>query len=328
MSEVSAAKGLKRIVSLDEFRGYAILGMIFVNYVGQFGVMPQLFKHRHGTMSYADTIAPAFMFVVGMGFRLSMLRRVEKIGLWPARWKAFKRYVILILVGIVLYGPMSYWRDWWDALVDIGFAGLLALPFIEKKIHFRLTAAAFYLILFQLLFLFTGYGEWTLQHSIDGGPLGPLSWAFILLMGTVAYDLLATQKRRKIVTRALVWGVGLFVAGWILKLEWPGVKEAWPYTQKGMTIPYPMSSTGLCFLTFLAFYYICDVVGFRFPHLSVLGKNALTIYVVQQALLGMHGTFISDKSGVIMAIAGFLCVYLLCYAVAWRLHKDNIIIKL
>ncbi len=318
----------RRIASIDQFRGYAILGMVFVNYVGEFKSMPEFFKHHADWMSYADTIAPAFMFVVGMGFRLSFLNHCAKGGLNAARWTALKRYVTLVVVGAILYGPLDPVCDWWDALVDIGFAGLLALPFIEKGAAVRASMAVLYLAVFQALFLYAGYGEWTMAKSIDGGPLGPLSWAFILLMGTLAYDLLVTADARKIITWALALGVGLFVAGWILKVEWPGVKEVWPYSQKGMTAPYPISSTGLCFLTFAAFYYLCDVRGLLLPHLSVLGKNALVIYIVQQALLDLHEGFISHESGVLMTLAGFVAFYFMCYAVAWRLHKDNIIIRL
>ena len=316
----------KRILSLDQYRGYAIFGMILVNYLGNFDAMPEQFRHHRDWFSYADTIAPIFMFVVGMGFRMSFGRRAAKIGLWPARWAAAKRYATLTLVGVVIYG--GEWQWIWDALVDIGIAGLLAIPFIERGAGIRVGAATFYLILFQLLYTFAGYGAWTMPNSIDGGPLGPLSWAFILLLGTLAYDLLATGDRRKIVVQSLAWGIGLFALGWVFKVEWPGIKEMWPFSQRGMTMPYPIAATGLCFLHFLFFYYVCDVFGFEFPGLGIIGMNALTIYCVQQAMLDIGGTYISDESGVLMALVGFTGFYLFCYGVAWRLYKDKIVIRL
>ena len=319
-----------RIASIDQYRGYAIFGMIWVNYLGQFDSMPWQFKHHHYGMSYADTIAPLFMFVVGMGFRLSYQKRVEKDGYGPATWRALKRYIVLIGVGIVLYGPMlDNWRYWWDALVDIGFGGILALPFMLRSQGVRAGAAIVYLAVYQVLYMTTGYGEWTMDRSIDGGPLAILSWAPILLFGTIAYDLIATRDRRKILYGCIGWGVALCVAGWLLKLEWPGVKEEWPFSQRGMTIPYPLYSTGLCFLMFLPFYWICDIKGWRIPTLSVLGMNPLVIYIVQYALLELYDTFIVPKdSGVTMALVGFTALILACYAVAWRLYKDNVVIKL
>jgi predicted acyltransferase len=324
------AAGVSRIASVDQYRGYAIFGMILVNYLGKFEVMPWQFKHHHYGMSYADTIAPLFIFVVGMGFRLSYQRRVDRDGYWPATWRALRRYVVLILIGIVLYGPArDNWRYWWDALVDIGFGGILALPFMLRSKSVRAGAALGYLAVYQALYVWTGYGEWTMARSIDGGPLGILSWAAILLFGTIAYDLIETRETKRIVWGCIGWGVALCVAGWLLKLEWAGVKSAWPFTQRGMTAPYPLYSAGLCFLMYLPFYWICDVKGWRIPHLAVLGMNPLVIYIVQQALLEMHGTFVVPKdSGVVMALVGFAALYLACYAVAWRLATDKIVIKI
>lgn len=319
-----------RIASIDQYRGYAIFGMIWVNYLGQFDSMPWQFKHHHYGMSYADTIAPLFMFVVGMGFRLSYLRRVDKDGYWPATWRALKRYIILIGVGIVLYGPMlDNWRYWWDALVDIGFAGILALPFMLRSQAVRAGAAFAYLILYQILYLKTGYGEWTMPNSIDGGPLGIVSWAPILLFGTIAYDLIASRDNRTIVVGSLAWGLALCAAGWLLKVPWSELKAEWPFTQRGMTAPYPLYSTGLCFLMYLPFYWICDIKNWRFPMLTVLGMNPLVIYIVQYALLELYNTFVvPEDSGVLRALLGFTALILACYAVAWRLYKDKVVIKL
>lgn len=326
---IPALKGA-RIASIDQYRGYAFFGMILVNYLGDFDSMPWQFKHHHYGMSYADTIAPLFMFVVGMGFRLSFMRRAAEDGLPKASLAALRRYVVLILVGIVLYGPaLDNWRYWWDALVDIGFAGILALPVLTRGVGVRAGLAVVYLAVFQFAYSNLGYGEWTMARSIDGGPLGILPWASILLFGTVAYDLIATRDSRRIVRGCLAWGLVLCAAGWLLKVEWPGIKAEWPFSQRGMTVPYPLYSTGLCFLMYLPFYFICDVKGWRIPHLTVLGMNCLVLYLVQQALGDMHGPLVvPEDAGIGMAVFGFVVFYLICYAVAWRLYKDKVVIKL
>jgi predicted acyltransferase len=317
-----------RLAVIDQLRGYTIFGMILVNFLGQFRVMPEAFRHHRDSMSYADTIAPLFLFVVGMGFRLSHPRRIEKVGVWPARWAAAKRYATLIVVGIMVYGPLSYRVSWWDALVDIGFAGLLALPFIEKPASVRILMAFVYLGLFQILFTFAGYGPWTMNNSIDGGPLGPLSWAFMLLLGTLAYDWLREGNRNRIILASLAWGVALSLIGWGFRAEWGEFKEFWPFSQKGMTIPYAAYSTGLCFLTFLFFYLTAEIGRFSFPPFTTLGKNPLTIYVLHLLLLAAHGSIVGRRAGMAAALAAFLAHYLFCYAVARRLEKDGILIKL
>jgi predicted acyltransferase len=317
----------KRIESIDQLRGYTIFGMILVNFLGNFHVMPETFKHHREGYSYADTIAPLFLFIVGMGFRLSLKRRIGKDGPWFARGSAAKRYAILTLVGIVVYDPLD-WHGWWDALVDIGLSGLLALPFVEWGAGVRLAAAFAYLILYQALFSLTPYGAWLPGHSFDGGPLGPFSWVFSLLLGTLAYDWLESRDHRLIVRNALVWGVGLCAAGWLLKMEWTGVKSEWPFSQKYMTAPYSLYSTGLAFLVFLFFYYVCDVFGFQFPHLSVLGLNPLVLYIFHILLMDSHEGWVQGDASLPKACFLFAMFYLVCYAVAWRLYKDKAVIKI
>ena len=80
-----AQTGNARITALDQARGYAIAGMIAVNTLGHFDRMPWMVKHHHEGMSYADTIAPLFIFLVGMGFRMSFQRRAVEKGLCGAR---------------------------------------------------------------------------------------------------------------------------------------------------------------------------------------------------------------------------------------------------
>ncbi len=164
--------------------------------------------------------------------------------------------------------------------------------------------------------------------AVDGGPLGPLSWAFSLLLGTVAYDLLATKDLRRIVVHSLAWGAGLIVLGMALKAQWGGAKAEWMYSQRAMTAPYTLFYTGVCFLTFLLFYIVCDVANLRVPTLAVVGMNPLTIYIVQQVLQDIHGSFIPDNSPIHMALFAFVLFYTACYAVGRRLYDDNIVIRL
>ena len=93
-----------RIVSMDQFRGYTVAGMLLVNCVGGMSAFHAVFKH-HGTyFSYADSIMPSFFFAVGYSFRLTILRRLPQIG--PVRtWLTyFRRSLALILISLMFYG--------------------------------------------------------------------------------------------------------------------------------------------------------------------------------------------------------------------------------
>ena len=276
-------------------------------------------------MTFANVIAPYFVFAVGMGLRLSLVRRIKENGPRKAYWQAAQRYLILILIGIVVYGPDPV-MDMWDALVDIGFAGLLTLPFIVRSQKVRIIGALGFLILYQLIFVFTGYGAWTMPNSIDGGPLGPLSWASILVFGTVQMDYLNEENTQGFISKSLWLGVALTLAGLALSFLKP--MELWEMSQRSMTIAYPLFSAGLSVLTFLAFYIIADMRKIKVPHMAILGMNPLVIYIIQQVLISFYGDLLPKSAHWAMAILGFLIIYFMCYLIARYLYRNKYFIKI
>lgn len=314
-----------RISSIDQFRGFAILGMIFVNYLGHFEVIPETFKHPRFGMTFANAIAPFFLIAVGMGFRMSLERRILKTGKLKSYIDAVKRYFILILIGIVLYGPDPV-CDMWDALVDIGFAGLLSLPFILSKKWVRILMAIAYLVSYQLLFVFTGYGEWTMKNSIDGGPLGIISWASILLFGTVLMDDLFSESHSRFIKKTIIGGVILMIAGYIMSRIEPA--ELWQFSQRSMTMAYPIFASGLSFVVFTAFFWLADQKKILIPYLTLLGMNPLLIYIVQQIVIAFYGGILPKQAPLWQALTGFVVVYLICFVIARYFDKNKWIVKI
>lgn len=323
-----------RIASLDMFRGFAIFGMILVNYLGRFNVMPETFTHPRFGMTFANAVAPYFLFAVGMGLRMSLARRIEKTGKKEAYLHSIKRYLILIILGIILYAPGMKTGEWeqllrmdmWDALVDIGFAGLITLPFILTGKTTRMGLAIALLIVYQLLFVFSGYGEWTMPNSIDGGPLGPISWASILVFGTIQMDYLKECRPNVFIKKSLLLGVPLIIIG--LGLSYLQPKEIWEFSQRSMTIAYPIFASGLSILTFLAFYVAADVWKWKIPHMARLGINPLVIYILQGVLLNFFGGYYPRDAALWQALLGFVVIYGMCYLVARYLDRNKLIVKL
>ena len=299
--------------------------MILVNYLNHFEVIPATFKHPHYGMTFANTIAPFFLIVVGMGYRISFVNMVNRAGRRVAVLHAIKRYLILIVIGIVLYGP-NLRVDIWDALVDIGFAGLLALPFILRSKTVRALAAFAFLILYQILFVYAGYGEWTMANSIDGGPLGPLSWVSILLFGTILYDLLMEGNSKEFIRKTLIWGIVLTLLGYLLSLLQP--QEVWQFSQRSMSMAYPILASGIGFITFLLFYVMNDIYKIEIPHLTILGINPLLLYIVQNILINLHGNVLPSSAPLWQALSGFVVIYTLCYLVAHYLWRNKIVVKI
>jgi predicted acyltransferase len=365
VSDATPAKPKHRIASIDQFRGFAIFGMLLVDYFGLYkgsllepgestgfiyflAVLWKQVHHASGTgVTFADTIAPIFMFVVGMGMRLSFQRRAMEVGPREARKSVFKRYCLLVLIAFTVYTGYL-----WDALLNIGLAGLLAVMLVDRKPSIRFGAGLVLLAAYQAVFSLTSYGPWlyrTLKYDdampfiwkiipfgpelvdcpINGGPIGHWSWCLMLLCGTIAYDLMATKNVRKIVIGCLAWGIALCVAGWVFKMEWPGVKAFWPFCKNYMTAPFALWTSGLCFLYLLAFYVVCDLLKLRIPHMTVLGLNPLFIYILQWCIIESAHRFIPEQTTNWTGImAGSVVFYAVCYGTAYFLYRKKILIKL
>ena len=115
LNELETQAMRRRIVSLDQFRGYTVVGMLFVNFLGGYQVVPAVFKHHNTYCSYADTIMPQFFFAVGFAYRLTFLApaRQRRLSCRPLL-AVVKRNLGLILLGFVLYhldGGVKYWAE-------------------------------------------------------------------------------------------------------------------------------------------------------------------------------------------------------------------------
>ena len=343
----TAPKEAQRITAIDQFRGYAIFAMLLVNAKGLFSLSHEQLSHHREIFTYADSIAPLFLFVVGVGMRLSWLRRSGVDGPAETRKAMIKRYSLLVLIAFAIYGG---WL--WDALMDIGLAGLIAVWLIDKKPQVRVAAAFILVAIYQAIVMFTVYGAWItwaikfdgdntpllvkliplndalFSVALNGGPLGPLSWCMMLLFGTLAYDLMAGGDRKKFVLGCLGWGLGLCAAGYVLHMPWGEMKAAWPISAYYMTAPFPLWSTGLCFLQLLAFYMVCDILKLRIPTFSAVGMNPLFIYILHILILDVISGFDTPEMSLPLGIAAFLVFYGCFASLAWWLHHRRIYIKL
>jgi predicted acyltransferase len=226
-----------RIASLDQFRGYTVLGMFFVNFVGSYLVIQDhlpVFKHHNTYCSYADTIMPQFFLAVGFAYRLTFLRRLETAGPWSACLRVLRRNLGLILLGVVIHkldGRYDTWakltelgawgflstafqRNVFQTLVHIGVTALWILPVIGARPAVRVGYACFSAGLHVLLSDWFYY-DWVMKRpGIDGGPLGFLTWTIPMLVGSLAYDALAAAKNGAPVGRLLGWGSVLMLLGY------------------------------------------------------------------------------------------------------------------
>jgi predicted acyltransferase len=300
-----------RIASLDQFRGYTVLGMFVVNFVGGLDDVHPLLKHHHTYCSYADTIMPQFLLAVGFGYRLSFLRRQERDGMWAAVRHAIGRNLGLILLGIVIYHLTGGFRKWddllatdpgefalklfkrgpFETLTHIGVTSLWVLPVIAARgwvrVLFAVASAALHVWVSKL-----GYYEWNLAEpkGIDGGPLGFLSWTVPLIVGTLAHDWMIAEPRQ---TRLmLLVSVMLMALGIGLSLQPEGRSPPfvplhkdwdptyWVMSLRAASVSYVTFAAGFGLAVYAVFRWACDIRRWTWSYLDLLGRHALTAYIL------------------------------------------------
>ncbi len=250
----SSAKSQTRLVSLDQFRGYTVVGMLLVNYLGGYEACPQVLKHSHDYCSYADTIMPQFLFAVGFAFRLTFGRRVQLQGTTAAYFRVVQRMLGLMIVSLVVYNVgrrAEYWeelvdlgiwgairdplkRDWFQTLMHIAMTGLWLVPVIRASALVRIlwiagSAIAHVLLSYWFLYLwnngsadafdgtiFERFNWYVGGNVIDGGPFGFLTWVVPAGIGTLACDAIADAAGRPKLGRLFVWSIVIMAAGWLM----------------------------------------------------------------------------------------------------------------
>ncbi len=314
---------------IDQYRGFAIFGMILVNVCCEFNNSPYWLVHHPIGFTFADFVAPAFIFIVGFSYRLSFKKLLEHQPLPIVRKKFIKRYLIITFLG-VLYGFFDFYVSVWDALTDIGIAGLLLYPFIGKNKHYIILSGLIYLIVYQSLFSFTSYGKWLMAHSIDGGPLGPLSWSFILACGAFCAVLFENDKNKGFFPIFLSWLLfGLFLIALGYFLTTPYSFFALPFTQKGMTASYSIFSSGLCSIVLCIFFIINEKLKFAINALTTMGKNPLVLYFLQAILIFVMGFSVLNRiqNYFIAPFVSAFVILTICYSIAKILEIRSIYIK-
>lgn len=272
----------KRISSLDQFRGFAILTMVLANYMGGIKLIPTWLKHAPDIgLTIIDLIAPFFIFAIGLTYGLSFRRHFERDGALRTYSYFLTRYLAIIGLGAIIsagetaVGQNPSGIDW-GVLQAIGMAGLVTLLVIRLPSIYRWLIGAGIVVAYQLVldhFLL----DLTLR-SPHGGLFGSLNWAAMLILGTALADLFHGEGKAR---KAFPWASLVVLAvGISLTLFWPVSKHR-------VSASYVLISLGISALLFLAFHWISDIRNWNSRLLLAWGKNPLVLYFLHYILIGM-----------------------------------------
>lgn len=317
MVSSEAKRVSSRLLSIDALRGF---DMFFISGGGAFiyrladasdakwiEVLAEQLEHPawHGFTFY-DFIFPLFLFISGISLSFSIGRKWEKgIDKTSLYRKAFKRMVILILLGILyknapipIFDPSEIRLG--SVLGRIGFATFITtiLYLNFSKVQRLIWVASILVVYYALLFLVPVPGFGAGDLSFEGNLVGWFDRTFLpgrLLQGTYdelglltqfpalcltvlgswAGDILRvsdTSEKRKLRHLAIV-GIILVTLGLLWGLHFPINKHLWSSSFICLT-------GGMGYLVLALFYAIIDVLNYRrwAFFFKVIGMNSLTIY--------------------------------------------------
>ena len=124
----------RRFKSVDVFRAITMLLMVFVNDLDPVKKVPQWIKHAEkgvDALGFADTIFPAFLFIVGLSLPLAINNRLKK-------GASFKQVGIYILTRSLALLVMGFFH--------VNLESYSALALLPKPVWAILVTLAFFLV--------------------------------------------------------------------------------------------------------------------------------------------------------------------------------------
>ena len=303
---------MKRLDSLDAFRGLTIAGMILVNNPGSWAhaYPPLLHAPWHG-WTPTDLIFPFFLFIVGVAMPFSFAGRLERgASRRDLMVHVVQRSVILVLLGLAMAAIPRF--DFANlripgVLQRIGVVYLVAAPvFLFMGHRARAVLTATILVVYwavMALWPVPGFGAglltpegnpaaWLDRLLLDGhlwsqsrtwdpeGILSTMPAVATCLLGVFTGERLRSWSVTGDLDEAgpagklATWGVGLGAAGLLWGVWFPINKNLW-------TSSYVLFTAGAAMVLLAGFHWIMDVHGrkrWAMPFL-IYGRNALAVFV-------------------------------------------------
>jgi predicted acyltransferase len=285
-----------RLLSIDYFRGSAVVLMLVYDYVLFFSrSIPLVFQHdQFDKLSVGDFVAPLFLFIMGLSLAFSIDKR-RSLGDAESTvfWQVVRRSVLLVLIGVLvddLRTPLlggtiglggTYYIKW-GVLETLGVSYIVAYLIMRVGTKARFALIAFLLAVYAVLISNPSVAAFVQTHA-HGSPVASISWATIAVFGMIAGERLI-QNRQDYELFLYRMGGTLIIIGAAVSLFIPPWKEL-------VSPSYALITAGASAIAYMTAYYVMEtrklelVVKWLKP-LNDFGRAALAAWILQYVLAG------------------------------------------
>jgi predicted acyltransferase len=357
----------QRLLSIDAFRALTMLAMIFVNDVSGVHNIPAWIDHvkaNEDGMGFADTVFPAFLFIVGLSIPFAIGKRIAKQESFiKTEGHILTRSLALIVMGFFHVNLDGYNSEAallpyavWEILITVAFF----LVWLDYKKKQYLLQGIGVVLLIAMAALYKGEnGQW-MQPSW-WGILGIIGWAYL-----VSATLFLLVKG-KLPALLIVFGVmlllnffrikyidaphiTLILAGAVISLlpkkhiVWLGVAAIAigllirPYTggisKIHATPSWVLICAGISTIVFSFMIWLVDIKGKMawFNVIRPAGTSTLTCYLIPYLLYAVmqlvHFEYPSVLSNGIGGILRSIAVAFVVILIVGRMEKVNVRLKI
>ncbi len=256
--------------------------MVLANFMTGIHTIPAWLKHAPDIgLTVIDFIAPFFIFAIGLTYRASFERRLERDGALKTYSQFITRYFAILGMGAIITSMgtalgVTPGAIEWGVLQSIGVAGLITLVFIRLPSLWRWIVGLGMLVIYQWI-LDRYLLELTLR-SPHGGLFGSIAWGAMLILSTALADLFHDKERGyKVFPWVALAMVGLGIAlGFVL-----------PISKHRVSCSYVLITLGASALLFYLIHRAVENWNFKSRVLEVWGRNPLILYFLHYVLIGI-----------------------------------------
>lgn len=317
-----------------------------------------LYEYTFHVLSYGLVVLTTFVILLLLGY-LFLLALKSKSNL-KEQIKEITKYTILFMgiytiilnvinTILVILGYTENFFGYWGVLEHIGFAGLIVL-FIIKKLKNNSSKERL-ICGILILIIYTIFHETTLPTLAnntlvnnnmriidlfpDGGIIGGIGYASMLLIFTYIMDMYKTNKKKYYISFLIIAILHtisyIYVAynfiPWDSSLTFlsSGISKHLTVSKESISPTYIIIDM---LATLVVFEQICLLKKFKpkFDLLNILGRNGILLFILEFILIQTLG-FITKDIPLAIAILESIVIFSILIFIANELYKKDIIIK-